>query len=484
MIVSLDITPGFDASLHEVVRLFYPDCEVVYDADEPDLRIGISVLGQEKQVWVKARLQGHLDGYEENQFSGDDIAETKREIRCSLLRLLMRANGTDPSPYGILTGIRPTKLIHKMFDRGLSEKEAVREISEKYLVNPEQAQLLAMVASNNRVYLPNPAVAGRSISVYVGIPYCPSRCSYCSFPGYPLSYKPGLEQYFEALLWEMGSIGEFLHQEGFSVENIYIGGGTPTVLNAKQWLRLLPIIERYYLGPGTREFTVEAGRPETIESEVLHILREARVNRLCINPQTMNETTLDLIGRRHTVEAVGEAVTLARSAGFININMDLIVGLPGEGTEMFLDSLDNVLALAPEGITIHTLARKRGSRLDMDGMAAAAEDGESARQAVQIGLERLTGKGYFPYYLYRQKHMTGNLENIGYARPGYYGLYNIQIIEERQTVIGLGSGSSSKFVNGGDWSLTSMYHPKDPLAYVNNVKTLVARQVDKLKALS
>ncbi|MGE5405502.1 MAG: coproporphyrinogen dehydrogenase HemZ, partial [Candidatus Saccharibacteria bacterium] len=267
------------------------------------------------------------------------------------------------------------------------------------------------------------------------------------------------------------------------VESVYIGGGTPTVLSVEQWDGLFDKLHKLCVTSSTKEITVEAGRPDTLDESVLRVLREGGVARVCINPQTMNQSTLDLIGREHGVKQIRDAFDIARKVGFPSINMDLIVGLPGEGETEFINSLQEVMEMEPEGVTVHALARKRGSRWDVEGVFASA-DAEEVQRSIEKAFSMLGEGGYVPYYLYRQKYMAGNVENLGYSKPGSFCLYNVQVIEERQTIIGLGGGASSKFVNPGDWTLSSMYHPKDPASYLKSLETLVSRQVDMLRALT
>jgi oxygen-independent coproporphyrinogen-3 oxidase len=290
-----------------------------------------------------------------------------------------------------------------------------------------------------------------------------------------------LKEFFQGLIYELSQVGPILKKRGFMVDTIYIGGGTPTVLDAPQWDQLLATIKHLFLGSKTTEFTVEAGRPDTLNYEVLNQLVAGGVDRICVNPQTMNDETLIRIGRQHTAQMTRDAFEMVRQVGFKHINMDLIIGLPGEGPAEFESSLKEVLRLGPEGITVHHLARKRGSTWEMQGVTvdqvSSSLDTESTR-------ELLTAAGYLPYYLYRQKYMTGNQENMGFALPGSFGKYNIQVIEERQTIVGLGGGAASKFVNPLNWTLTTLHHPKDPATYLANMEQLITTQVDKLSALS
>jgi len=479
MLIGLNVSKGYDG-IHEIIRLFFPQCRVTYEPASVELQVNIKVLEGSGHLELTGELHGMLEATERYQIPAGDPGEIKREVRRFSYQMLARATSSDPSPYGILTGVRPTKLVHRCLDNGDSEGMIMLELTGKYLVSPEKAGLLTEVALRNRSFLPDEEEARRYIGVYIGIPYCPSRCHYCSFPGYPLQHRPGLPEFFQALLYEVKQVGVSLKELNLIVDNLYIGGGTPTVLSLSQWDQLLDILNRYYLGPEIAEFTVEAGRPDTLNAEVLKQLVDGGAGRVCVNPQTMNDQTLIRIGRQHTAQMIREGYDLVRSAGIKHINMDLIAGLPGEGPAEFTESLQKVMQMKPEGITIHHLARKRGSVWQIQD--AGPEQGLTD-QVTGDTVEILKAAGYLPYYLYRQKYMTGNQENVGYALPGAFGRYNIRVIEERQTIVGLGGGAASKYVNPQDWSLTTLHYPKDPATYINKVEGLINAQVDKLRAL-
>lgn len=482
MRVELDITPGYETGMHEIVRMFYPGAAIV--ENEGEIRIQVQVREAGNELRIEGRIYSGLQVLEGLSASVTGIqGNERRTAGVFLYRMLMQATGLDPNPYGILTGVRPVKLVHKLLDRGYTREQAVLELEQQYLVKPAKARLLVEVAFNNRSFLHSPEEARRTLSVYIGIPYCPTRCHYCSFPGYGLEHSVGLEEFMEGLEREILAVGDYLKDSPWRVESVYLGGGTPTVLAESQLARLLELINDYIAGPETTEVTVEAGRPDTLTQSKIKILKEAGATRLCINPQTMNQATLDGIGRCHTVDMIRDVFAAARSSGFGNINMDLIAGLPGEGLEEFLNSISQILALGPEGITIHVLARKRGSRWQMEDAFRSAP-GAIVQKQVEEAREVLKDAGYLPYFLYRQKYMAENLENTGYSKPGYFSHYNIQVMEERQTILGLGGGASSKFVNPQDWSLTSLYHPKEPGSYLRSLESLINRQVDKLKAMT
>lgn len=402
--------------------------------------------------------------------------------RAFAYRLLCRHCGTNFNDYGLLTGVRPVKLIHRMLDRRLEEAEIIEELQQKYLITASRARLLTEVAYNNRPYLEG-AGQDHLVSIYIGIPICPSRCFYCSFPGAVLkNYEGQVEPYVMALLQEMDDIGDALKEMGLRVQTIYIGGGTPTVLADKDINALFKLLHQKYVSSATREITLEAGRPDTLSLQRMETFKQAGISRICINPQTMNDSTLKRMGRKHTSLEVTTAVEWARQAGINRVNMDLIVGLPGEDEEDYRATISKVLQLKPENITLHTLAAKKGSDLArIEGMNWKKDS------PIKEGLENmqaaLRNEGYEPYYLYRQKYMRTDAENTGFSLPDCYCLFNILMIEERQTIIGVGGGAASKLINS-QGKITSIYNPTDPGSYCKAVPELVRRKVDNLRALN
>ncbi|MGI5920152.1 MAG: coproporphyrinogen dehydrogenase HemZ [Syntrophomonadaceae bacterium] len=400
--------------------------------------------------------------------------------------LLCACLGKNFNHYGILTGVRPVKLVHQFMDQGLSAEEVEDRLSNEYLLSLDKAQLLTAVALNNRPFLPRLNANCSKISIYIGIPYCPSRCYYCSFPGAILTnYEQEIIPYMDALKKEMQVIGDYIRDQRVSIETIYLGGGTPTVLRETELERIFDLLAAKYVSPVTLELTVEAGRPDTLSPSKIKLLQQAGVSRICINPQTMNNATLCKIGRKHDQKAVIEAFDWARQSGISHINMDLIVGLAGESACHYENTAREILKLQPDNITVHTLAVKRGSTMaELEGKCSDGEKERNVFQGVNFFSQVFTQHGYEPYYLYRQKYMRSSMENTGYSLPGNYCVYNIQMIEERQTIIGMGAGAASKFVNTGNWRLTSFHNPKNPAVYCQSIDTLISRKVDKLRALN
>lgn len=408
--------------------------------------------------------------------------EQKRALKVALYQICRQTFQAPDSHWGILTGIRPTKVVHRFWDAGLTENEIIQRVTNDYLVDQEKAELLVEVTQRQRPYLHNADMARRLVSVYISIPFCPTKCLYCSFPSFTLPRPQLLETYLQNLAREIAAVGQMLQEQGYQVETVYMGGGTPTTLSAIQLDHLLAAIWQSLGQNGFNEFTVEAGRPDTITREKLYILRKWSVGRISINPQTMWEPTLSLIGRKHTVADILEKYQMAREAGFEAINMDLIIGLPQERVEQFHYTLEQIHVLQPENLTVHTLAVKRASRLNLEQQDIKSD--EMAVEAMHDYLNRwLEHETYVPYYLYRQKQMIAQLENVGYTLVGHESLYNIQMMEERQHIIGLGVGAASKYIHPSDWTLDTVNNPKDLLLYNERIDEIIQKKKAKLTAL-
>jgi len=484
--------PELYQQIHELVRLSFPEYEIlreeIVDA-AVHLQICRSLSAQ--RLFLHARLQQEARLSEvAHEYQLDAAKPREKEInrltRVFVYHLLCQHLGRNINPYGIQTGVRPLKMLHRWLDQGDSWEEIIDRLVQDYCMQPEVARRLTQIAGNNRPHLPVAQQAGQRISLYIGIPFCPSRCSYCSFPGAILTdYEAQMKPFLQSLREEIRVIGEWINCLGLQTENLYWGGGTPSVLKEEDLEDLFALLGQYRITSTAKEITVEAGRPDTLPVSKLKLLKALGTNRICINPQTMQEATLQLIGRRHGRADVLDAVERVREVGFPVINMDVIIGLPGEGMAAYQNTLDQILDLKPENITVHSLAIKKGSRLAaVQGKQSMQEQAGEVQSGINNASRQLQEKGYLPYYLYRQKYMKANVENIGYSLPGKFCRYNIQIMEERQTVIGLGGGAGSKFVNPADWSLVNLHSPKDPASYSRHLPELLARKVDKLRALN
>lgn len=434
-------------------------------------------------VWVTAATRMWRDGkqavgmsralkaeLEKDALSHDRVCQ--RIIKLSFFKAAVTITGEIP-PWGALTGIRPARLVTQMLDRGLTEQEAVAKMCAEYFVSPERAKLCLSTARASR--RAEASLQKDEFSLYVGIPFCPTRCAYCSFVSASVEKTFAMvDPYLDALCGEAALLGEAAGRLGLRPKTIYIGGGTPTTLSAQQLDRLLRALERQFDLSHLVEYTVEAGRPDTVTAEKLRVLRGHGVSRVSINPQTMEDHVLQAIGRRHDAAEVLRAMELTQNSGIPHVNMDLIAGLPEDTPAGFRRTLDTCLALEPDNLTVHTLALKKGSRILLDGLTipGAAEVG----QMLDYANGCLSASGYAPYYLYRQKYMSGNFENIGWSKPGAEGLYNICIMEELHTILALGAGGSTKLTDPRHGRIGHHYNCKYAKEYIEHPEKLRAHR--------
>lgn len=405
----------------------------------------------------------------------------KNMVKSALYEVFEKKSGHKLS-WGILTGIRPAKIPLRLFWQGYSREEIEENLRKEYRLSENKIRLAVDVAEREQELTKDIDHAG-GYNIYIGIPFCPSICQYCSFSSFPYEkYKKMASQYLDALEKEMEFTGTFFADK--SLHTIYVGGGTPTSLEESELRRLMDMIHQYLPVEDTLEFTVEAGRPDSITREKLNIMKEAGVTRISINPQTMKQHTLDLLGRKHTVQQVRDVFAMAREAGFDNINMDLIVGLPEEDEVDFMNTLNQIERMNPDSVTVHTLVIKRASQMRRNQM----EQGGGLRPEDTLipvlqntSGEYLREKGYFPYYMYRQKNKAGttrntNQENVAYARPGKECLYNIFIMEELETIVALGSGGSTKQVFAGEERMERVENVKGVEEYINRIDEMIERK--------
>lgn len=374
------------------------------------------------------------------------------------------ASGLPKPEWGSLSGVRPAKLMDGYLREGLSPRAAKGRFMREYFVSGSRAQLCldAALAAQEAAR----SLDERDVCLYVGIPFCPTRCAYCSFVSQSVEKSMKLmEPFLDALLLDIRATAAETRRAGLRPVALYMGGGTPTTLSAAQLDRLCAALEREFDLSALREYTVEAGRPDTITAEKLRVLRAHGVGRVSVNPQTMSDSVLEAIGRRHTAQDIVDALALVRECGGFEVNMDLIAGLPADTAGGFSRTLDAVLSLAPENVTVHTLSLKRGSGLTLAGRPLP-EAGE-VRAMLDEAMERLAGSGYAPYYLYRQKNMAGGFENVGWTKPGSENLYNICIMEELCSILAMGAGGSTKLVADGGKRIKRFIAPKYPQEYIN-----------------
>ncbi len=397
--------------------------------------------------------------------------ECERLFGEMLFKILAPVTGVTPR-FGILTGIRPVALMRRLHQQGLNEAQANAYLCEQFFVSPQKARLLSEIAQRERIIVESSA--SNSYSLYVSIPFCPSRCLYCSFVSHSIEKTAVLmEKYLEKLLLEIAYTGEIIRGRALCLETVYIGGGTPTTLSAAQLAQLLECIRKAFDLSTVREYTVEAGRPDTITEEKLRVIKNSEATRISINPQTFCDDVLQVIGRRHTVEETIDSFALARKVGIDCINMDLIAGLPSDTVEGFQFSLDRTIALAPENITVHTLSLKRSSDLAYQKAAEfSAREGIVTRMMDYV-YEALPPVGYAPYYLYRQRNTRENLENVGFAKENTDGLYNVFIMDETHTILACGAGGVTKLKGE---RLERIYNYKYPYEYIKGFDEILLRK--------
>lgn len=374
-------------------------------------------------------------------------------------------------PWGVMSGIRPAKSVRKFREQGYNDEEIKNLLKDIYEVSDEKIELAMEVSKNEEAILSE--IGENSVSIYIGIPFCPSRCLYCSFVSTDIRHSGKyMDDFLNCLLKEIEKTREILDDLGLHAENIYIGGGTPTTLNENQIKILLESLEKNLITGKLNEFTLEAGRPDTITYEKLLAAKSGGITRISINPQTMNNETLIKIGRKHTPEEVLKSFEVARKVGFSNINMDLIAGLPGETPEMFYKSIDDIIELNPENITVHSMCVKRAARLRFTDIKLSNED--YINKMLSYTQKRMKENNMQPYYMYRQKNISGNSENVGYAKEGFMSFYNINIMEEAQTIIALGGGGSSKLVMGE--RIERVFNFKDPYEYIRRFDEILKKK--------
>ena len=403
---------------------------------------------------------------------------TKETIKRSMYNVLMKKFNSYV-PWGILTGIRPVKIVHTLLDKNLSDEDIRENLKTNYLISDEKIDLALNIAKRERKFIY--PIDKNKISLYVSIPFCPTRCYYCSFPANPLKQFGHLKrEYVDKLIIEIKGLAKLLEETNKEIETLYIGGGTPTTLNAEEMDILIKALYKELDLSKIKEFTVEAGRPDTINREILECLKRNNVTRISINPQTMNQETLDKIGRGHSVNEIKEAFNLAREIGFDNINMDLILGLEGENVEMVRNTLEEIKKLQPESLTVHTLAIKRASKLKENMDEYVLTQYEEMVKMIDLSMQYAKEMNLNPYYMYRQKQMLGNLENIGYAKEGYECIYNMQIMEEKQSNYALGAGSISKFVYVDEDRIERVENVKNVEQYIDRVEEMIQRKKEEV----
>ena len=464
----------FTYNVYHVTKAFFPEEEIVQTVDEE----------QEPLVWMQLP-GGACFSLAERSLTGTDRKMTpeeeqteKREVTREVYRFLSKKCDRELA-WGMLTGVRPTKLVMQKLEAGLDQVQIRKFLEEEYCVTKEKAELAYEIACREKEQL-GKLNASEGFSLYVGIPFCPSICSYCSFSSSPVGeWKDKIDAYLDALIKELKALGRMAGER--KPDTVYVGGGTPTTLEAGQLDRLLGTIRNCFDLSELKEFTVEAGRPDSITREKLEVMRRFPVTRISVNPQTMQQKTLDLVGRKHTVQDVKDIFHAARELGFDNINMDLIMGLPEEDLSDVRNTMEILKELDPDNITIHSLAIKRAARLNIFKDRYESMMMVNTQEHMDLCAEYCHQMGLSPYYLYRQKGMAGNMENVGYAKPGKAGVYNVLIMEERQTIVACGAGASTKRVwpqpnADGTHRIERCENVKDVGLYMKRIDEMIARK--------
>lgn len=462
---------NFHFELENLTRLFFPNekITVIRDFSEPQPPYIYT------EVSDKITISVNIGSFNKSETAVKKLTDDDNELVSAqlLYKLLCDFTGLT-QPWGILTGVRPVKLLRRLAEES-NEEQAVKKFEKDFFVSNEKIALSRETEHNERKILE--LSKPESFSLYVGIPFCPSRCSYCSFVMASIERAEKLiEPYTKLLCEEIKQTAEIANKLGLRLETVYFGGGTPTTLSAEQLDTVLRTVNKSFDMSTCREFTVEAGRPDTIDIAKLFALKENKVDRISINPQTVNDEVLKTIGRNHTAQQFFDAFELARKCGFDNINTDLIAGLPTDTPESFKNSLDSIVRLNAECITVHTLCMKRASRLTTEGVTLDLQQARDAREMLAYTQNILGQNEYIPYYMYRQSRMVGNLENVGWSKKGFESLYNVYVMDETHTILACGSGGVTKLKRNNPDYLERIFNFKYPYEYIDRFDELIQRK--------
>lgn len=484
----------FHRPLQLIANLFFEETEVLFGdkGKSPDITVEFDLIIAET-VNARATLTDQTGKFFtasfekellDNETEKDRFRRIKTAVSHVYLTVLQDWTGMIQK-WGILTGIRPTKLLHKLLREGMPKEEAHKKLMDEYLITDEKIFLMQQIIDRQLTAVPDLYELQNEVSIYIGIPFCPTKCAYCTFPAYAINGRQGsVNSFLGGLHFEMRQIGKWLKDNNINITTVYYGGGTPTSITAEEMDMLYE--EMYASFPNVqdiREVTVEAGRPDTITPEKLDVLKKWNIDRISINPQSYIQETLKAIGRHHTVDETIEKYHLARKMGMNNINMDLIIGLPGEGVKEFTHTLNETEKLMPESLTVHTLSFKRASEMTKNKEKYKVADRNEVEDMMELAEKWTKDHKYLPYYLYRQKNILGNLENVGYSLPDQESIYNIMIMEEQQTIIGLGCGAASKFIDPMTGKITQFANPKDPKSYNDGFEDYTNKKIKILNEL-
>lgn len=473
----ININNSYHYETENLLRVFFPEEKFlcaekvqegedycVFETDGGKIRIELSFSGEKLLKEENFCFSDKLDNETEESF-------LERKGAIMLFELLCSYTSYTP-PWGILTGVRPAKLMTKLVS-SMGEEKAVDYFINELKVSEEKTSLALMVAKNEAPLME--INTEKSYSLYISIPFCPSRCSYCSFISHSNeSAKKLMPSYVEKLCEEIRVTGDIAKELGLTLESIYMGGGTPTTLTAELLKRVTDAISESFPVSTVREYTIEAGRPDSVTDEKLEVIKNCGATRISINPQTFSDDVLKTIGRNHTAQMTVDAFLQAREKGFNNINMDLIAGLPTDTVENYEATLCKALSFSPENITVHTLALKRSSTIVTE--KRGTNSGETASKMLSFTQKMLLNEGYIPYYMYRQSKCLGNLENVGWAKKGYEGLYNVYMMEEIHSVFAVGAGAVTKLKAPHDSSIDRVFNYKYPYEYIGSFDEIIKRK--------
>ncbi|WP_414045902.1 coproporphyrinogen III oxidase [Macrococcus equi] len=464
--------------IKNIINLYFEESYLFEGTGEQQITVDID---QTNNTTVKTTLTIENETYTRiAKREGTSKRDMKQALGETLIEILSSHTGVIQS-WGTLTGIRPTKLYHKYYKQGLSH-EAISEIlSRDYLIAQEKLDLMRDIVHTQLQAIPDLYSLQDEVSIYIGIPFCPTKCAYCTFPAYAIRvFKTQVPEFLVGLIYEIQQTAAWLKENNIKVTSIYFGGGTPTSIEAQDLALLLETVYTSFDMSHVREVTVEAGRPDTIDTETLDVLNKYNIDRISINPQSFTDRTLKAIGRHHTVQETIDKFNLSRKHHMQNINMDLIIGLPNETRVEVEHSLNETKKLNPESLTVHTLSFKTASEMTRNKEKYPVAARDEIVHMMNMTRTFAVENNYIPYYLYRQKNILGNLENIGYSKADEASLYNILIMEEVQTIIGLGCGASSKLIHPFTGKIENFLNPKDPKSYNDSYESYTQKKLEKL----
>ncbi|MDG5473397.1 coproporphyrinogen III oxidase [Jeotgalibacillus sp. ET6] len=482
----------YERNLQLIADLFFEDSTLVISEEKDTDAFNITIKVEIRQGTICANASteepklsaSRTANYITKSTEKESFRQNKNVVSHVFLSILQQYTGMIQK-WGVLTGIRPTKLMHKQRMNGSPAHETRTHLKEQYLITDEKINLMEEIVDRQLTMIPDLYEIQDEVSIYIGIPFCPTKCAYCTFPAFAIQGKLGkVSSFLAGLHYEIQETGKWLKERGIRITTIYFGGGTPTAITAEEMDALYE--EMYRSFPDVeqvREVTVEAGRPDTIFPDKLEVLKKWNIDRISINPQSYTDETLKAIGRHHTVQETIDKFHLSRKHGMNNINMDLIIGLPNEGLGELQHSLNETEKLMPESVTVHTLSFKRASQMTLNREKYKVAERDEVEKMMDLAQKWNKDHGYVPYYLYRQKNILGNLENVGYAKPGEESLYNILIMEEVQTIIGLGCGAASKFIDPKTGKITHFANPKDPKSYNEGFIDYTRKKIEHLETI-